>query len=217
MHSPFICLSNGNGAEESNQAPRSANLRRNLRKAMRKIDGEGGLKVYHSTRAETGLIQRLFELEASGWKGRKGSAVLSCERETIFWNTIIRSAEKAGYLAIVALEFKGKIVAVQLGVRYKGRFYGMKQGVDEQLKAYSLGHLLVAVILDSCQHNRLSEYHLMGLRSGWKDQWTNHLQAHAMCYIFKNGVYGYIVKNAVLRNIALRKKTFVSGQERLEN
>ena len=143
MHSPYIRLANDISEKTSVPLVRSSKLRRNLRKMIKKLEAEGGLKVHHFDRADPGMLHRFYELEASGWKGQQGSAILSSAKETNFWNTIAAGAAKNHYLSVTALEHKGNIVAISLGFTYRNRLFGMKLGYDNQLKSYSMGQLLV--------------------------------------------------------------------------
>jgi hypothetical protein len=217
MHSPYIRLANDISEKPSVPLVRSSKLRRNLRKIIKKLEAEGGLKVHHFDRADPGMLHRFYELEASGWKGQQGSAILSTAKEINFWNTIAAGAAKNHYLSVTALEHKGNIVAISLGFAYRNQLFGMKLGYDNQLKAYSMGQLLVWAELEHCCRCSLSEFHLMGLRSNWKVQWTDLLKPHAMCYIFRKGFYGFATKQVILRNIRWNQKVFATKSEQLES
>lgn len=217
MHSPYLALSEHHGAQDPLQIARSSKLRRNLRVTLRKIESEGGVRTHHFETADPQILHALYEHEACGWKGEAGSAILSSERDQVFWNTIASVAEQNRYLSMCALEFQGRIVAVGVGFNYKQKQFGMKLGWDGQLRSYSLGHLLVWAMLSDCCRRGISEFHLMGLRSDWKEQWTRTTQPYSMCYIFRKGLYGSAVRTAELRSIAWRKKTFASRQEYLEH
>jgi CelD/BcsL family acetyltransferase involved in cellulose biosynthesis len=216
MHSPYILVKNDASKEGTMAAPRSSNLRRSLRKTIKKFKAEGGLKVHYYNQAEPDLLRRLYELEASGWKGQRGSAMLSNARDTEFYNTIAAEAGKNNYLSLTALEHRGNVVAVGLGFIYRNRLFGMKLGFDQQLKSYSLGHLLVSSMLDLCFRCGVSEFHLMGFRSSWKTQWTEMILPHSMCYIFRKGLYGFAAKQAVCKNIRWNQKAFATKSEQLE-
>ncbi len=217
MHSPVINLSQYAGTENVLQIARSSNLRRNIKQAINKGRREGGLKVFHFDKADAGILQQLYALEAGGWKGQQKSAVMSNEREIIFWNKIAHAAEKYGYLSMHALQLHGKIVAVSMGFRYKNRHFGMKLGIDERLRSYSLGHLLCWANLEDCCRNRINEYHLMGLRSDWKEAWTQSVKPHGMCYIFRKGLFGYIIRAVVRRHLSQTRKLFNTRHEHLES
>ncbi len=216
MHSPYIALPQHSEVKDPLQLARSSNLRKRLRNISNRMDKEGGVRVHHFDRADREILQCLYDLEASSWKGEKGSAILSKENEVVFWNTITFAAQESGSLSMHALEFRGHIVGVSLGFKYKNRFYGIKLGWDEQFRSYALGHMLVRESLADCCRDDISEFHMMGLRSDWKEQWSETTLAHSMCYIFRNGLYGSLMRKATMKDILWKKKTFEIRQEHIE-
>lgn len=202
MHSPYIGLAEWDGKGDPANIAVSSHLRKSLRQIIRKAEKEGGINVRSSDRFDPFLIQRLYELEASGWKGERGNAILLREKERRFHDEIAIAAQNFGYLSLHALEMKGQVVAISLGFNYKKRYFGMKMGWDQSLKSYSLGHLLVHAILKDCLRHGITELHLMGLRSDWKEKWTKNTLPHSNWYIFNKGLYGKAVKGAILRSIS---------------
>ncbi len=215
MHSPLIRLAECAGTENPADIAVSSHLRKHLRQIIRKTEKEGGIEVLFSDKFDSALLGQLYEMEASGWKGESGNAILLREKERRFHDEIATAAQNFGYLSLHALKLKGHVVAIALGFNYKKRYFGMKMGWDQNLKSYSLGHLLVHAILNDCLGHGITELHLMGLRSDWKEKWTKNTLPHSTCYIFRKGLYGKVTRKAKLRSISNTINTFSIQSEHL--
>ena len=62
------------------QMPLNSRLRRELRQVRRQLNGQGVLNFYRVERADGAAIERFFQLEASGWKGRQAPTSLSATK-----------------------------------------------------------------------------------------------------------------------------------------
>ncbi len=217
MQSPCIRLEDRAGMQDTSDIALSASLRRNIRGALRKVEKEGGIQVRSSDRFDSFLLQRLYELEASGWKGEQGNAILLREKDRRFHDDIAIAAQNSGYLSLHALEMKGQVVAVSMGFNYKKIFFGMKMGWDQGLKSFSLGHLLINAILKDCLRNSVTEFHMMGLKSDWKTQWTKNTLPYSTCYVFHKGIYGKVVKSAIRKSISYQVQTISSHEGHIQD
>lgn len=58
------------------------NLRRNIRRYRKKLEEKGSVtfEMQVGSAADENFLAEFLRLEASGWKGRKGTAILSCRR-----------------------------------------------------------------------------------------------------------------------------------------
>ncbi len=214
MQSPCICLEDRAGTEDPSDVAASAHLRKNIRNTLRKVEKEGGIEVRRSERFDPVLLRWLNDLEASGWKGERGSTIFLREKDRRFWHEVSAAAQKFGYLAMYSMEWKGRVIAVSLCFEYKKRIFGVKMGWDQALRSFSPGHLLLRGILKDCLGNGITRVHLMGLRAAWKEQWTRTALPHATCYVFRKGLYGRAVKAAVCRSIS---GTVEASPEKKEN
>jgi CelD/BcsL family acetyltransferase involved in cellulose biosynthesis len=200
MHSPVVPLEGRPAVGDPLELARSAHLRHNLKGALRRIEQEGGMRVVVDQHARREVLDRFLELEASGWKGRQGNAIAARDKDVRFWSAVSTAAAQGGYLHLCTIEVRGRVVAVSLGFVYKDAFHAWKMGWDESLKRLSLGHILVRSIVGDCAARGVRAVHLGGLRSPWKQQWTDQVVPHATHYVFRRGLYGRIARMAVLRN-----------------
>ncbi|MEL7190681.1 MAG: GNAT family N-acetyltransferase, partial [Pseudomonadota bacterium] len=97
----------------------SANRRRSLRKARRKLESLGAVDIESLTKADalSDWIDDFLKLENSGWKGAEGSSILSNPDETELYRSIIRAAFDIGGLHFSRLCIDSKPIAYTLDIR----------------------------------------------------------------------------------------------------
>ena len=71
------------------------------------LDGEGDPAPW---------IEQFLSLEASGWKGEEGTALLSSEEDRRFFRSIARDAFDRGALSMLALRLDGEAIAMKCNV-----------------------------------------------------------------------------------------------------
>ncbi|HVI31069.1 GNAT family N-acetyltransferase [Phenylobacterium sp.] len=123
----------------------SAGRRAGLRRRRRRLGEMGMTEVtFHRTRQE---VQTEFEtflaLEASGWKGRAGTALARRgEGALAFVRPMIRGLADHGLVTIVALRLDGRAVAMEVLLRCGGVVHTWKCAYDESLRSLGPGFLL---------------------------------------------------------------------------
>lgn len=84
-------------------------------------------------------VQRFLELEASGWKGREGTALACDPASSAFFVEVTRQAHRRGQLHMLALELDGVAIAMQCNFLSGAGAYAFKVAFDEQHAAVSPG------------------------------------------------------------------------------
>lgn len=170
--------------------PVNARLRGKLRSIRREVESHGGLKFLRVENADQSVLDRFYDLEAAGWKGREGSAIACSPNIRQFYDETSRSAERYGYLCMYTLEFNGELLAAHLGLSHKGRYFSPKVAYNEKLPQYAGGHLIVSEILQDCAARGISEYDITGVSDDWKMKWTAEARPKFNYYIFRPGLGG---------------------------
>jgi len=69
------------------------NMGRNLRRFRKKLEkvGHVSIEVRKGSAASEDLLPEFLALEASGWKGRNGTAILNDPNATHFYTTLVRN------------------------------------------------------------------------------------------------------------------------------
>lgn len=119
----------------------SPKRRKELRRQRRRL-AEAGDLTYRSARSPAEIrcaAERFMALEASGWKGRRGAALLLDPTLATFTRTMTRLMAHEGRCRIDSLEANGKPVAMGLLITAGTRAHFWKTTFDERYAALSPG------------------------------------------------------------------------------
>ena len=178
------------GLRGTDAIPRKPHLRQNLRRRRRIAEQTGALRLRHCTSANPVEMERFYQLEASGWKGKAGTAILSSPRTLRFYSEIAQAGSRFGYLSLYLLECGERLLAAHFGLQYRDRYYAPKVAYDEQLARLGPGQLIVDAILEDIRSQGFVEFDFLGPWMEWKGEWTDVLRPHAFGYVFRPGVRG---------------------------
>ena len=172
--SPYVPVPDADLIE---RLPPNAKLRSQLRQARRRLAERGPLNFYRVETADREALQHFYELEASGWKGREGSAILCAAKTRCFYDEMADSAARYGYFSLYMLEFKGRLIAAHYALTHRGRCYSPKVAYDEGFRQFAPGHLIVEEILRDCAARGIRGFDIMGPNDDWKMKWTSETLA----------------------------------------
>jgi len=195
------------GIDDLEKYPRHPKLRSKVRQREKKLAALGTIRLRRTEKNGAQDLQCFYAMEASGWKGREKSAIVSDTRSRQFFDEVAREAEKFGHLCLYTLEVDGKPIAAHIGVTYRGRYWAAKSTYDENYRDYAPGHLIVKAILRECSERGISEY-VMGVREDWKMEWTQDVRRRSYQCIFNRGLWPrllYLVRFPLRRRLAQLK------------
>jgi CelD/BcsL family acetyltransferase involved in cellulose biosynthesis len=139
-------------------------MRRNLRLGRRKLEKHGTVSVEMRRGAAAGddFLAEFLALEASGWKGRMGTAILNDPDLVTFYTRLVRSFAAKGRLEWHMIRVEGRLVAAQMGIRCGASLMLPKYAYDEGFAECWPGHLLVEeVIRDAFARPEIAELNPM--------------------------------------------------------
>jgi CelD/BcsL family acetyltransferase involved in cellulose biosynthesis len=140
---------------------RSANHRKHMRKAAARAERAGGVELvcheWLTPEAVERLLNACFEIEACGWKGAAGSAVLNVPVVRQFYLRQAQLLAASGQLSLTFLQHEGRSIAFEYGWRSKGVYFSPKVGYDEAFSHFSPGQLLRSRLLAEFHHERNME------------------------------------------------------------
>jgi CelD/BcsL family acetyltransferase involved in cellulose biosynthesis len=154
------------------------NLRSNLRRADSALREMGELTVA-SHSGPGGMHKTLADglaLEAAGWKGESGFAVMNSPRRLRFFTELAEMSEAKGWLRLGALYLDGRMIAFNYDLEYAGRMVGLLTAYDETLpRRCSPGNVLLLKTLQAAERRGVTAYELgsIGGRKAGKLQWTS--------------------------------------------
>jgi CelD/BcsL family acetyltransferase involved in cellulose biosynthesis len=201
--SPFVPIPAS--ASEVDRAPRNNRLRTKLRQALRELDANH-VHFCGETEANPEALKQFYELEASGWKGREGSAI-ACNAQTVrFYNEIAAAASAAGYFCLYRLQKDATPLAGHFGLRYRGKYFSPKVAFNEEYAQFAPGHLIMQFIFRDCFEHRDAEIDITGPPADWKSKWC--AEAHPMSdyLVFQRGVFGWFLHSLQFRAKPLAKR-----------
>jgi CelD/BcsL family acetyltransferase involved in cellulose biosynthesis len=175
---------------ELERLPRNARLRGKLRHVRRELATKGSLQICRGETANREMLERFYELEAGGWKGREGGAIRNDVRTTQFYDEIAEVAARHGYLSLYLLEFDGQLVAGHFGLSLQGRYYSPKLAYEERQRDLAAGHLIISEILRDCAERGIHTYDITGPDDEWKMKWTDEVRRRSMYFVFRDRLLG---------------------------
>ncbi|MGH9348217.1 MAG: GNAT family N-acetyltransferase [Vicinamibacterales bacterium] len=151
-----------------------AKLRYDLKRARTRAEARGTvtLDVVSPRPGESdAALDAFIQVEASGWKGRHGTALALNRRTGAFFRAYSRLAAEAGTLRLFFLRIGGAIAAAQIAVDVYGRLWVLKIGYDEALARCSPGFLLTAEAIAYASRQGLQSYEFLGCAEQWEERW----------------------------------------------
>ena len=140
--------------------------RQELRRRERRLQEQGNLRrVSLAPGGDIGpWIDDFLRLEASGWKGKEGTAMICSDANRRFLTETFIAAHKRGRLEMVGIDLDGKPLGRCTGFLAGEGAYAFKPAYDEAFAKYSPG--IIAEVA------RIRNFHeLPGLR--WMDSFTD--------------------------------------------
>ncbi|MGH7332563.1 MAG: GNAT family N-acetyltransferase, partial [Candidatus Rokuibacteriota bacterium] len=116
-------------------------------------------------------LERAFRLEAAGWKGQHGSAILQHPNEARFYRTVAEAAAQKGKLRLNVLTLDDRLIAFQFAIVEDSAFFWLKTAYDEQLDHYGPGSIIAKLSLKECfEDPGVAVFYLPG-PGAWKYRW----------------------------------------------
>ena len=110
---------------------------RELRRLRRQLEERGELKTHERAR-DAGAVEQFLALEASGWKGRAGTALASTGHRA-FFGEMARTFAADGRLQLLSLELDETPIAMKCNVISGDGIFCFKIAHDETFARYSPG------------------------------------------------------------------------------
>lgn len=170
--SPYIELA---GDFEAYEGTLSRNRRKALRRHRRKLEQEGALEFeVHDGRTDLErLLGELFEVEASGWKGERGTAISSQPQTRGFYTDVAAWAAERGWLRLAFYRLDGRPIACDFALLHDGVWFTLKAGYDESLRAFGPGALFLRDEIAHCCELGVTRIELLGEEDEFKASWTD--------------------------------------------
>jgi CelD/BcsL family acetyltransferase involved in cellulose biosynthesis len=122
-----------------------------LRRLRHRLADHGAVTfdVARSPDEVAAAVEAFLALEASGWKGQRGTALIQVAGDAAFIRRAARALAENGQCEIVTLRAGDTPVAAGIVLRHQARAFFFKLGVDERFAKYSPG---VQLTLELTRH-----------------------------------------------------------------
>lgn len=169
-HSPYVALQ---GSWADYEGRLSAKRRRNLRRLWRRLEEQGRVvfEVRDGRHDLAQLLEEGFRVEASGWKGERGTAIASAPHTRQFYEQVAAWASRRGSLRLAFLRLDGRAVAFDFAVEDGGAHSLLKTGFDSAWRSFAPGVLLRERMIEHCFGRGLETYEFLGDATDWKLEW----------------------------------------------
>jgi hypothetical protein len=152
LHSHLrACLDAKRAADDVLRDALSAKKLKELRRQRNRLAEHGDVRftIARSTDEVARAVEVFLALEASGWKGERGTALRQNQGDLGFIRNATRGLAQTGQCEIVTMHAGGTPVAAAVILRHLDRAFYFKLGIDEAFSKFSPG---VQLTLDLTRH-----------------------------------------------------------------
>jgi CelD/BcsL family acetyltransferase involved in cellulose biosynthesis len=170
--SPYIVTT---GTWEEYARTLDGRMRRELRRRRRVLEREGTVTVEVLEGGERldALLAEGLAVEAAGWKGSRGTAILSDGATHRFYRDIAAWAASRGWLRLAFLRLDGHALAFDLAIEAGGAHSLLKTAYRPEHRAMAPGKLLRAEMIGRAFAGPTQSYDFLGADEAWKLDWTD--------------------------------------------
>jgi CelD/BcsL family acetyltransferase involved in cellulose biosynthesis len=131
-----------------------------------------------------------FEVEAGGWKGRAGTAILSSPATEAFYSDLGRAFLERGELVLSRIVLDGRVASFDFCILHGRRLYLLKTGFDEEFRKLAPGLVLRLSVIERCFELGLDSHELLGTESEWKQKFATGSREFSLLRTYPRGVPG---------------------------
>ena len=171
---PYVDLT---GGIDSVRSQWSTSFRKSLRRRARRLEELGEVAYTDHPRPDqvSDVLTEGLRLEASGWKGRDGVAVLLQPGYESWFRSVAEVAGQMGWLRLSSLYLDDRMIAFSFDLEYGHRRHSLMSAYDEgqEISRLSPGNALVDRILETSADRGMLTYELGYGGQQWKYDWTS--------------------------------------------
>jgi CelD/BcsL family acetyltransferase involved in cellulose biosynthesis len=152
------------------------------------------------------LLDEGFGVEASGWKGRAGTAIVSRWRTRLFYPAVARWAADTGILRLAFLRHDGRAIAFSFGLQQGGTHYGLKLGYEESYARFSPGMLILHRLTEWCfEQPEVRAFEMLGQADEYKSEFATVVEKQERVQILRAGWRGVADRREELSRAWIRR------------
>jgi len=183
----------------------SSSSRKKLRQHRRRLAEKGNLTTVIVTEPDAvrNALEEFMQMEAAGWKGQQGTALLCDPGHAAFMRKAIVGMAERGCAQIHAMYLDRRPVSMQVIVRAGAVAFTWKTSYDEEFQDYSPGMLLLEdyttalladrtiAYVDSCAHDDSGYMSVWTERQSVADLWIDVRRGGAASFFILSRLQKY--------------------------
>jgi CelD/BcsL family acetyltransferase involved in cellulose biosynthesis len=146
------------------------------RRLERRYDME--IRVCRDEQSLPAYLETLFTLHEKRWQVRGEPGSFGSAQRRTFYRKMSARFLRRGWLDLSQLAVNGKVVAAQLGFRFRGTEYSLQEGFDPDYSGDSVGYVLRACNLQRLIGDGIRRYDFLAGRDPAKDRWGASHEAY---------------------------------------
>jgi CelD/BcsL family acetyltransferase involved in cellulose biosynthesis len=131
-----------------------------------------------------------FAVEASGWKGKAGTAIVSQPETAAFYRRIAEAFHERDELRLSRIVLDGEAAAFDFCLLHRERLYLLKTGFDERFRKLAPGLVMRLSIVERCFELDIEAHELLGEESEWKAKFATGKRPHVSATAYPKGPAG---------------------------
>ncbi len=189
--SPYVRIE---GTWDAYQAGRDRHLVTETRRRRRRLEEQGSVTFELADGRERldSLLAEGFPIEASGWKGERGTAIQSRPETRSFYTDLARWAATRGALRLAFLRLNDRPLAFQFLIEDAQTLYFLKGGYETEFRKLAPGTLLIEEVLSYAFGQGLQTYEFLGFPEPFKLEWTSLLRDRNLLQAFAPTALGLV-------------------------
>jgi len=161
-------------------------------------------------------LKETITVEAAGWKGEAGTAMLCDQRVRSFFQHYTHTAALLGMLRFCSLRIDGRQAAFQIVVEHSNRLWVLKIGYDEAFARCSPGVLLMHETIRYAFDRGLEAFEFLGAEEPWIRMWTGQSHACMSAWLYPQSLRGLVhmgkdASRSMIRRITTMQQTRERG------
>ena len=189
-------------------AQRSGKLRNYLKRAEKKLAGEGSVEF---SRVQPGdpfaaAYDDLLAVERDSWKHDHGTAISAIAHQEGFYRDLSEAALASGMLHLTFLRLAGVPIAYNLGLVAGPCYFYLKTSYRQQYRAHGAATIGRARLVDALITEGCTALDFPGEPYEWEQQWTDDVRWHHSLLLFNSTLAGRALGLIVSARDALRPR-----------
>jgi CelD/BcsL family acetyltransferase involved in cellulose biosynthesis len=191
-----------------------AKMKSDIRRRRRRMDDEGEvtLEVHDGTTGLDALLDEGFHVEAAGWKGQTGTAIIASPTTRRFYRQVARWAAERGWLRLCFLRLDGHPVAFDYNIHAGRVYYGLKGGYDEAFRRFSPGKVLLMSMIERIFDEGVDRYDFLGEDEPYKLDWSDGTRPRVLAQAFSPSPLGAVERIAYTHGRPLAKRALAGAR-----